>query len=233
MSRLSNRAIEQHYFEQFRKHYSLPAGELEYSDKPDVIIRGTKTLGIEIANLYVSSGDDPSSEQVQRPCRARVLERAHALHLAAGGDSAELSVDFDPKHPIHEIESTARQLAELAAKVSGLHGPVNPSLFASIPQLRYVYRNSGEYPEARWHAVQSHRVPALSVQRLRDVVSEKAAKAEHYLPCDTYWLLLVVDFIDRAQDQDIGWPQAERLGESPFERVLLYKPQFAQVVRVP
>jgi hypothetical protein len=45
--------------------------------------------------------------------------------------------------------------------------------------------------------------------------------------------MLVVDFMDPAQDQDLQWPVDAEQIRSPFERVLLYKPQFAQVVQVP
>ena len=51
MDRPSNAQIERHYFERFRNDFPLPAGEIIYTDKPDVIIRGGSTLGIEITNL--------------------------------------------------------------------------------------------------------------------------------------------------------------------------------------
>jgi hypothetical protein len=234
MSRSSNRSIERYYFEQFRSHYRIPDGELQYDDKPDVVIRGEKTVGIEIARLYRANGADPASEQVQRIRRLQVLDRAQALHSYAGGRSIELSADFSLDQPIHEIEPVAQALAELAKGVGFLpSGQLNPRLFEQIPQLRFVYYNATEYEDAKWRPVQSHGVPSLSIARLREVVDGKAEKAKAYQPCDAYWLLLVVDFMDSAQDQDIQWLASETLGKSPFERVLLYKPQFAQVVRVP
>ena len=68
---------------------------------------------------------------------------------------------------------------------------------------------------------------------VRSVLAQKIAKAKSYQPCDTYWLLLVIDFMDSAQDQELRLPEDVRLGESIFEKVLLYKPQFAEVVVVP
>ena len=234
MSRSSNQTIERHYFEQFRSHYQLPDGELEYSDKPDVVIRGKRTVGIEIANLYLTNGADPASEQVQRARRLQVLDRAQALHSYAGGRSIELSVDFRPEQPIHEIEPVAQALADLAQRVGDRpSGQLNRQQFEYIPQLRFLYYNATEYVDAKWRPVQSHSVPSLSMARLREVVDGKAEKAKAYQPCDAYWLLLVVDFMDSAQDQDLQWPATEALGKSPFECVLLYKPQFAQVVLVP
>jgi hypothetical protein len=96
MSRPSNQTVERYYFELFRSHYEVPDGDLVFTDKPDVIVRGTQTIGVEIANLYLASGADSASEQVQRVRRLQILERAQALHLASGGRHIELSVGFSP-----------------------------------------------------------------------------------------------------------------------------------------
>lgn len=233
MNRPSNQQIEQYYFEQFRLHYPIPEGETVYSDKPDVIIRGGTTIGIEIANLYIAPGADPVSEQVQRVRRQQTLTRAQALHLASGGKIIELSVDFQPNQPILDVESVVKVLVELATKIDELPpGQVNPILFKHIPQLRLVYINTNHYDDAQWRNVQSYCLPYMSIERLREVVQKKNLKTKAYQPCDVYWLLLVVDFMDRAQDQELYWPDGARLGESHFERILLYKPQFAQVVEV-
>jgi hypothetical protein len=234
MSRPSTRAVERHYFEQFRSHYQLPVGEVEYGDKPDVVIRGPETIGIEIARLYVRAGNDPASEQVQRVRRREVLDRAQALHLSTGGTRIELSVDFQPERPVTQVEPVAKALAALADRTAELpSGLIDPSLFADTPEVRLVYRNANEYIDATWRAVQSHTVPSLAIDRVRTVIREKAEKAQTYRHCNAYWLLLVVDLMDRAQDQDLEWPANGAAVESPFERVLLYKPQFGHVVQVP
>jgi len=233
MSQLSNQQIERYYFEQFRLHYPMPKGELVYTDMPDVIIRGDTVIGIEIASLYITSGADPASEQVQRTRRRQTLVRAQKLHSAAGGRCIELSVDFQPNQPILEVDPIARALADLAKRIDRLpSGQVSPTLFKHIPQLRFVYNNAKQYGDAQWRSVQCYCLPFLSIERLRELVQQKNQKAKKYQPCDVYWLLLVVDFMDRSQDQELWWPAEERLCESPFERILLYKPQFAQVVEV-
>lgn len=234
MSPPSNQAVERHYFEQFRSHCQVPVGEIEYTDKPDIIIRGPKTIGIEIANLYVTDGADPASEQVQLVRRGRTLERAQSLYLSTGGKRIELSVDFRPEQPIREVESVAQTLADLAGRIDNLpSGQISPSAFKHVPELRFVYYNAQEYVDATWRPVQCYSVPGLALERLHEIVRVKARKAQAYQSCDAYWLLLVVDFMDPAQDQDLHWPDAAQPIKSPFERVLLYKPQFAQVVQVP
>lgn len=64
-------------------------------------------------------------------------------------------------------------------------------------------------------------------------IAEKHNKLPAYKQCDAFWLLLVVDFIDRAQDQDIRWPDPAIEFSSPFERIIVYKPQFAEWTDVP
>lgn len=234
MSRPSNQTVEQYYFELFRSHYEVPDGEVVFTDKPDVIVRGAQTIGVEIANLYVTSGADPASEQVQRARRLQILERAQALHRASGGRRIELSVDFNPDYPIHELEPIARALAAIATKIEDSpSGQVSPMLFEHVSELRFLYHNQKEYADAKWRPVQGYSVPSLSLNRLRVLVSDKTKKLRGYQRCDAYWLLLVMDFMDPAQDQDLQWPAGEVLETSPFERILLYKPQFGQVVQAP
>jgi hypothetical protein len=234
MNRPSNRDIERHYFEQFRRDHDLPDGNWHYTDRPDVILQGTLKIGIEITNLYLHGGDKPESEQVQRRRRIQVLERAQEAFLAAGGKQTELSVDFNPYCPIHQIEPLAKALASLGQQLIGQPTQqVNPLRFEHIPQLRFVYHNATEYPNAKWRLVQSFTVPSLSLDRLQVVVNEKSVKLADYEPCDCYWLLVVVDLMDSAQDQQLEWPPGNVLRDSPYEKVLVYKPQFRQVLEVP
>jgi hypothetical protein len=44
----------------------------------------------------------------------------------------------------------------------------------------------------------------MSVDQLRKIVAEKELRSTKYRPCRAYWLLVVVDFMDRAQNQEIG-----------------------------
>lgn len=234
MSHPSNQTIERYYFELFRQHYEVPEGEIVYTDKPDVILRSSQTIGVEIANFFLTSGADATSEQVQRARRLQVLELAQALHHTSGGKRIELSVGFNPKAPIQGVKPVAQALATIATKVENSpSGQVSRMVFEHVPALDFLYHNQKEYADAKWRAVQGYYVPHLSLERLRELVSEKTKKLRDYQPCDSYWLLLIVDFMDPAQDQDLQWSSGEVLEKSPFERILLYKPQFGQVVLVP
>ena len=185
MSRLSNQTIERYYFEMFRLHYEVPEGEIVYTDKPDVILRSSQTIGVEIANLYLTSGADTTSEQVQRARRIEILKRAQALHLDSGGKRIELSVGFNPEYPIQESEPVALALANIATKVENLpSGQVSRMLFEHVPELSSLFHNQKEYADAKWRPVQGYYVPSLSLERLRVLVSEKTMKLRDYQPCD-------------------------------------------------
>ncbi len=120
---VKNKEIEEYYFEMFRRDYALPDGAVEYGDKPDVILRGARTVGIEITNFFLEEGSHPGS----------VIVRA------------------------------------------------------------------------------------------------KEDKSREYRPCDAYWLLVVVDFIDRAQDQEIPAEGLKNTTSQVFEKIIVYKTCFGYV----
>ena len=234
MTRRLNKDIELYYFEQFRSHYPLDGWEPAYGDKPDVILHGDTQIGVEIANLYLADGHDPTSEQSQRQFRRKVLREAQARYLANGGKSIELSVTFDAMHPIHDSASLVASLATAADRIDKLPaGSVRKSFFSGIPEVLSIFHNPTEYDDAIWRAVQVYSVPNLSLSRVATIVQEKNRKLLNYAVCDTYWLLLVVDFADFAQDQEIEWPPHEAAISSKFEKIIIYKPQFAAWTEVP
>jgi hypothetical protein len=234
MNRPSNREIEQYYFKQFRGHFPLPEGEVEHGDKPDVVIHGERVLGIEIANLYLTDGGDPTSEQVQRKRREDVVCKAQTQHSLAGGKKIELTVSFDPARPITDVNSVASALAAVAQSIQNLPaGPLSWQQFAQIPQLNFVYYNPIEYPDARWRVSQVFSGVDLSVDRVAQLVNTKEKRLAEYSKCAAYWLLLVVDFMDSAQDQELVWPSEVAPLKTTYERVIIYKPQFAQWIQAP
>jgi len=71
----------------------------------------------------------------------------------------------------------------------------------------------------------------MSAARLRKIVAEKEAKAADYAPCDAYWLLIVVDWADAAQDQEIT-TTGLKLPSEVFEKIIVYKPGFEDIAEV-
>ena len=53
---------------------------------------------------------------------------------------------------------------------------------------------------ATWNLSQGHDFGIMSTVRLAEIVKEKESKTKEYAPCDSYWLLVVINFIDPAQE---------------------------------
>jgi hypothetical protein len=71
----------------------------------------------------------------------------------------------------------------------------------------------------------------MSAANLQAIVAEKESKAADYAPCDAYWLLIIVDWTDSAQDQEIITARA-KLPSSIFEKIIVYKPGFEDILEV-
>lgn len=71
--------LEHKYFEMFARDYLLPEGTVKLGDKPDIILCGARTIGIEITNFYLEDGSLPESEQRQKRVREAVVAEAQAI----------------------------------------------------------------------------------------------------------------------------------------------------------
>jgi hypothetical protein len=228
---MTNKEIEEYYFEMFRRDYRLPDGDIEFGDKPDVVLRGTRVIGIEITNFFLQDGSLPESEQIQRRAREAAITRAQELYRARGGKSFELTCSFDRSVAIGDPSALACKIAELASAVEEREtGQLWRDDFRHIPELSFVYLNAAEYPDAHWRISQSYDGAFMSLDRLKTIVEGKEVKARGYRPCDAYWLLVVVDFADRAQDQEIGRDSLANLTSEVFEKVIVYKTCYGHVV---
>jgi hypothetical protein len=231
---MGNAAIERHYFDLFGRDFSLPGGDVVFGDKPDVILQSDKTVGIEIARLYISSGQDPSSEQRQKARRAETIEIAQRLYRDAGGKKFEWTFAFDPTHPILDVVDVANRLRDLAHSTDAMEtGALKRSAHASVPELGFAYLNAREYEDARWRIAQPHTVPDLHHGRVREIASSKDVLLSGYAQCDNYWLLLVVDYLDPAQDLDITWGANESPVITLFDRLFIYRTLRREVTEVP
>jgi hypothetical protein len=224
MPKPSNEKIERHYFENFSKFYAVPDGCVAYGDKPDVVILGERKLGIEITNFFVQAGDDLSSEQRQRPLREKLIADAHRLFLAAGGKKFELSFGFDKDNPIisARMQTLSKDIAAFAQSHNQSSGEIQRHLFrGTMPELWSIYVNAREYDDAKWRVIQVHKIELMSKNDLEVIVREKESKSEHYEVCDAYWLLVVVDGIDAAQEQEIRI-DGSCIASNVFEKIIVF-----------
>jgi hypothetical protein len=118
----------------------------------------------------------------------------------------------------------------LAKRIDGRpSGEVDRTEFQTIPEVSFVYFNKQEYPDARWCAGGVHTVGLMSEKALEAIVRDKEAKSTDYAPREAYWLLVVVEAMDPAQEQEI---RIDRLHISShvFEKIIIYNPLFGYVV---
>jgi len=230
MAKKSNRDIERYYFEMFRTNYQLPEGDIIYGDKPDVILEGKRIIGIEITNFFLESGSFPESEQVQRKAREAVVSKAQQIYLSDGGKRIEFSFSFDKASPIRNRGELAKKVAKVAKDVDKRKtGTISNDFLEDTPELSFAYLNATEYEDPKWRVVQCHSGQTMSMEKLRKIVCAKEKRSRSYQRCDTYWLVIVVDFIDSAQDQEIQIDDFEKINSEIFEKVIVYKTYFGQV----
>jgi hypothetical protein len=228
MSQTSNKEIEQYCFEKFRKAYPLPNGCITYGDKPDVIIEGPRKIGIEITRFFIENGNLLESEQNQRKVRKDVIRRAHKIYLDEGRKPIEITFEFNKNNPIRNNQKLITKIVELGRRLeTNKTGIISRSLFDDIPELDFVYVNATVYINTEWRIVQTYTGSIMSREKLAEIVREKEQNARDYQKCDAYWLLIVVDFMDRAQDQAI-WPEGlvEQIKSEIFKKIIVYRTGF-------
>ncbi len=210
MGKLSNQDIEKYYFEMFRKDYQLPTGTVIYGDSPDVVIDGERKIGIEITNFFHEPGTLPESEQIQSRWREEVVSEAQRLYQKQNGRKSEISFGFDKSFPIRNQRALVHQLIHLATQIQNCEtGQIGREYFKQIRELSFVYLNNlnnlnnQQYEDTKWRIVQIHDVPMLAMERLVEIVKDKEQRSPKYEKCNAYWLLVVVDFMNPAQDQEI------------------------------
>jgi hypothetical protein len=228
MAAKSNQEIERHYFELFRRIYPLPNGQVIYRDKPDIIIEGEKRLGIEVTIFYLERGELQQSEQNQRRIRKVVLERAQEMYIHKSG-KFEINFSFNRDHPIMNIQKLTCKIVqkmfelEKASLTEGISG----YYLKDIPELDFVYINPNLYINPKWRNDQSHiGFKTMSVDKIKQILIDKERKAEKYIKCGAYWLLLVIDSFDRAQEQII--PQKilngeVKLASDVYEKIIIFQ----------
>ena len=225
--------IERHYFKRFATAYPLPDGQIEFGDRPDVILRASRTIGIEITRLFSADGQAPASEQRQRQLRRSVITRAEAEYRRRRAVPRIVSVGFEVIGA-GRSQSLAR---DLAAFVAGLGekatGEIGRSAFAAaLPEVSFLYLVPVPDGAAGWRESKVHSPGLTDPDRLLAAVAEKEAKAGGYEPCDAYWLLVVADAMDPAQEQEIRLDSWTPWRSGVYERGFLFEPLFGRVVSI-
>jgi len=229
--KLTQKEREEHYFELFRRVYSLPCGTIIYDDKPDVILEGARKIGIEITNFYLERGQRLESEQRQRDLRASVISEAQRAYQASNKENIKLTISFDKTNPIRDRKTIVQKIANLAEQLKGNStGSVDDHFFQNIPEISYLYLNTEEGAASEWKNVQLYIGSRMSRDDLIRIVRDKEESSKQYKKCDSFWLLVAVDFMDRAQDQEILTDEFGKIESNVFEKIIVYKTHFDHIL---
>lgn len=105
-------------------------------------------------------------------------------------------------------------------------------MFDHIPELSFVYLGPNKGNDARWRVTQVYETPILSKEKLIEKIQNKDSKCDGYEECDSYWLLVAVDFFDRAQDQTFPNGSLEGIKSDKFEKIWVYKTIMNQLLEL-
>jgi hypothetical protein len=233
------RTAERAYFEGFRRTHCEPEGDVTFGDRPDVTVRGKRTIGVEITRLYLRPGSDPASEQRQRPLRDAVVSQAHRLFTARGGPPIEWTIGFRAGSlAAGRTKKVAEALADFALHyerdiAAGVEEDISQEVWrelyeTALPEVSFLWVSRAKPAEPLWRVMQNYGVDLMSPEAVQAVVDQKEVEAEGYAACDALWLLIVVEAMDAAQDQEIRLDSLA-VRSSVYERVIVYS-TFGHVV---
>lgn len=237
--------MEMDYFNRFMKVFShVPKGHIEKSEEPDVKIydeTGRCVLGVEITNLYLKHGSDRTSEQQQVVFREQLIFAAQEMYEKRGLPKYQLLFDFDPDFPVFWYRSDAKNQSLVKRLIDCIEDfliVVKPEKgyrkpFDSFPELSFlhVFRKP-ENEKMLWEIQQSYDIPRLHPEIITRAIHEKTRRLEHYQDCDQYWLLIVIDSWEPAQDQDIPRSFSMSVEQTPFEKIFVYKIFTGEVLEI-
>jgi len=224
MTKITNQDKERHYFERFRKVYRIPQGSICYGDRPDIIIKGSEWTGIEVTEFFIEKGSHPKSEQAQITFRKKVVSGAQKLYQNDNRRNIQITFGFNKANPIRDEKNLEKKLVDLAKQIENQEtGMISRDTFRTIPELDFVYLNGEGYQDQRWGVCQVYRSSKMLRKRLLEIVRDKEKKVSGYQKCGAYWLLVVVEFFDPAQDQEIQIDSFDKIETEIFEKVIVYR----------
>jgi hypothetical protein len=104
-----------------------------------------------------------------------------------------------------------------------------------MDQRHYQSLCEGNYKplpaDIKWQLSQLNSPGLMSPERLKEIIKEKEVKARDYEVCDAYWLLVIVDFINSAQEQEIRIGDV-KIDSNVFQKIIVFRTGFNHILEV-
>ena len=179
----------------------FPVGEVIGDEEPDFLIRGERTVGIELTELHRLPAAGQAPAQETQSLHERAIRRASDVYVAAGHPPVECNFQFREPVSKADVPRLAQVLADLVARI-------RPEMDEQCSE-EFTWDNRDYFPEVLTY-VSVRRYPAiektffgaagpapavpLRVEDVKRVVQAKEGKIPSYRQrCDEVWLVIVVD----------------------------------------
>ncbi len=181
-----------------------------------------------MTDFYPEDGNRLKSKQKQKDLREKALSKAQGKFFG----KADLHFDFNETQPItpKRIEPLAKDIAGLGNDIAENFmdkGIVHPYLYSHIPEVRFVYKGPYKCVRGDLKLQQVYSQESLKGERISQIVKKKEEIAKNYKSCDEYWLLIIMDFFDPAQDHEVP-DDLEPIQSNIFERVIFWRKDFSK-----
>ena len=224
-NKIKEAKIFERFFNTFANEFNLNDG-WEQQEKPDFIVyQNNKKIGVELTR-YNIEGEEKQSAL----CNA-VVKEAQIEYLKINSNNIQLSIDFNRDFPILNKTKFVRKLRALAVSLCNeATGQVSNDKFAQIKELRYVSLYSeldNIWPN--WEVSQIHSTPNFSNTEFEKIIKKKELKSIDYEICDENWLLVSMDFMNRAQDSNVDVEIMVHHYSSIFSKIILYRTAYMDI----
>jgi hypothetical protein len=208
--------------------------EVKESEEPDFLLGlPSKTLGVELTELYHEPPAEGVPMQAQEALRFRIAKAAQRLYAAKGLPSLHVSIHFNPQYVPNK-----RDVERLSIAISDLVGKNVPDPGQSFSE-EYDWENRDYFPEevihiSAWNvrgmaepffsSPSASFVPTLEERDIERVLLSKESKVQRYREnCDEVWLLVSFDQGQLSTFFEHDEEVLQRTYASSFDRVFLLR----------
>lgn len=214
------------FFDSFGQKLGL-SGDWTQGERPDFSVsQDGKVIGIELTRYSIGAG-----EEAQNAICEAIVKDAQREYMKTGLNKIQIFLDFNREFPILNKTKFVRTLLDLVGSLSKEPtGQVSRSKFINIKELRYIDLYAEKDNIWRdWKVIQVHSTPFFCNNQFEKIIKKKEKKSKGYDVCDEKWLLVSMDFMDRAQDSTVDIEKINAHYSETFTKIILYRMAYKDI----